>query len=94
MKHLFLSLSIIAGLLSSSAAFASTASSVLDSNKKIDTVYVTSETDPANLEVYSLDIAASAIDESVVLMIESFSEEFANGKANTAGIDASVGSAI
>ncbi|RBP52857.1 hypothetical protein [Arenicella xantha] len=99
MKHLVLSLTMISSLLISATSMASditshTIAGNTTSDHKIDTVYVVSNGDAANFEVYSLNIAQSAIEDSVELMVESFSDKLAKGNTNKVSIDASAGSAI
>ena len=94
MKHLILSLSIISSLLVSGTLMATELSTNTNNSSDIDTVVVVSPGYPTNFEVYSVDIVQSAINESVELMLEDFSDKIVKGNANTISNEASASSAI
>ena len=94
MKRIVLTVSLATSLLLSSFVQANDASVASSPARKIDTITVVSQGDPANYEVYSLKHTKAALQESVELMVDTISDRVISREGDNFAIAASAGSAI
>lgn len=94
MKNSIITLSLSLAFAFSQIGNAANVETLSSNAKKIDTIVVVSQQEPANFEVYSLRHAESAMDNSINMMVDSLDKRFANEAATMTEFGTVTGSAI
>ncbi len=94
MKNLLISLSLISSVLISQSALADEELKSVVEPVNIETIVVTSKPEVANFEIYSLDIAADALDSVMEIVTDNLSTSISNGGVSLVQTAANLSSSI
>ncbi len=94
MKNLLISLSLISSVLISQSALADEELKSVVEPVNIETIVVTSKPEVANFEIYSLDIAADALDSVMEIVTDNLSTSIGNGGVSLMQTAANLSSSI
>jgi len=94
MKNLIISLSIISSVLIGESAMANEELTSVVEPVDVETIVVISKPEVANFEIYSLDIAADALDSVMEIVTDNLSTSISNGGVSLVQTAANLSSSI
>ncbi len=94
MKNLIISLSLISSVLIGQSALANEELTSVVEPINVETIVVTSKPEVANFEIYSLDIAADALDSVTEIVTDNLSTSISNGGVSLVQTAANLSSSI